>query len=69
MQYKHGAMLFLVMHLCLCQKENIVSARLPSGFNVFIGNVFVLLIEGMLACVRFPSWSILVFGNALELVV
>jgi hypothetical protein len=48
---------------------NLVSARLPLGCNVFIGNVFVLLIEGMLACVRFPSLSILVFGNAPELVV
>ena len=53
----------------LVSEGNLVSARLPSGCNVFIGNAFVLLIEGMLACVRFPSWSILVFGNALELVV
>ena len=39
----------------LMSKGNLVSSMLLSWCNVFIGNVFVLVIEGMLACARCPS--------------
>ena len=36
--------------------------------HVFIGNGFVVVKKGKLACVRFPSWGNVVFGNAFVLV-
>jgi hypothetical protein len=53
---------------CTDACERIVGTSFPSGYNVVVGNVFVLMIEIKLACAIFPSLCNFFAGSVVDLV-
>jgi hypothetical protein len=48
--------------LVLVPQRSLTGARFSSWCNLFLGNGFVVLIEGKGACVRFPSHAMLILA-------